>query len=376
MHYNKKFKKKGAQLLPSILTQMIFVILAGAILLMIISLLFSNDSDIESAISVCRTSVDAREYAASKSFREVGSAVPMLCKTIDIEIPENKYAELAKQNFTKAVLRNIADRSMDCWYMFGQGLYSKDVFDKGGFFDKNKCFACFTFSIKEEKNYEPIQLLDLINFLAIETYKPVPKHVPICLFDDEKQENCVTRNSPECARKGGICVNKKDQLHGYILYEGWSCDSKKEVCYVPPLMLETYFEYINSKAGGDIQIDPGFIGLRGLTLKEGDENKEYSISEVTGFSKDNLYVVSFISDTTDWGAMIVTGLVVGAAVAAAPFTFGGSIGALAAISVGATAGALGGGHIQYAFRDKGSSIYISQIDDMGDRCRVVGDFNQ
>jgi hypothetical protein len=413
---NKIKFKNGSQLLPSILTQMIFVILAGAILLMLVSLLFSDNSNIESAISACRTSVDAREYTASKSIGTARSAVPMLCKTIDIEIPEKKYAELAKKNFTKAVMMNIADRSMDCWYMFGDGMYDKNVFSGWNFFQKNQCFACFTFTINEEKNYEPISLDQFYNFVNSEPYKPVPKHVPICLFDDEKKENCVSRDSPECIRKGGICINKKDQLHGYVLYEGWSCDSRKEVCYIPPSMLETYNEYMFNKAYGVFSLGSELVG--------NDLDVMSTISNLQTndiFTKDKIYSVAFISHTRDIGLIVTTGVVAAAIVTAVvlsggtaaavaagagaatttsstmagiTFVYGtGSItgtlatstvatgaslsklGALTILGSGVGGGTVGAGVTEFLKKDA-PTIYISDLNGIEDKCNVVGDFNQ
>ena len=150
--------KKGLEITASMLTKLLYVLFGAFILFGVIIIIFSDSSDIDSAIAVCRSSVDAREFAARQSLGTSRSAVPMLCKTIDLQIPEKQYLEIARTNFTKAVMMNIADRSMDCWYMFGDGVYDRNVFSGWGFFRKNQCFTCFTFTISDHDNYESIYI--------------------------------------------------------------------------------------------------------------------------------------------------------------------------------------------------------------------------
>jgi hypothetical protein len=277
--FSPKINKKAVSITATTLTKLIFVLVAGIILFAIVAILFSDNSDIESALAVCRTSVDAREMAAGKTLGSARSSVPMLCKTHDIIIPEKKYHELAEKNFSKAVMMNIIDRSMDCWWQFGEGMYDKNIFSGWGFFSKNQCFACFTFTIKYPENPVTIYIDMLSEFYSTEPYKPLAQHKPLCLFDEKENEGCVSRDAPECERKGGIC-SEGDTFLNFEKYEAWNCNKRKETCFVNPNMIETYEEYIFDKADGLFLIDP-------------------ELKDVNGFNSNNSYGIGFISHTRD-----------------------------------------------------------------------------
>lgn len=400
-------KKAGVTITPEQLAKLLLVIISGLILLTIISLVRSNESDIESAIMTCRSTVEAREFAAEYSKGTARSAVPMLCKTIDIEIPEDSYDELARQNFTKAVMMNIADRALDCWYMFGQGVTDKNVFGTS-LFSKNRCFTCFTFTIKDERryNYEPVSPLDFENFILLEPYKPVPRNVPFCLHDEDADSGrCIPSDASECVRKGGFCFDKKSDIQAYLKYEGWSCDSKNEVCYVYENMVESYLEHMVSKAPGLLGLGTPLYGfvesdltvinseeenndLENLLFNQGQSN-EYTISDDVkqflaslqkrGFNKDELYGISFISNTKDWGKTILgaAGAVVaiaGGVVVAKGFVV---VGVISTITGSASAGAGGLWAVYDYFKDDDvQTIYISTLEDIEDACSVRDDFNQ
>lgn len=412
--------KKAVEFSTAMLMKLIFALLGAFILFGVIYIIFSDSTDIESAIALCRTSVDAREYSATKTSGSLRAAVPMLCKTIDLQIPEQKYAELAERDFKKAVMMNIADRSMDCWYMFGDGVYDRNVFSGWGFFSKNQCFACFTFTINDHPNYEPVSIAEFNDFLSEESYKPIPEFVPFCLFDQDESDGCVPRNAPECERKGGIC--SEISLPGMDHYDGWGCDSKKKSCYINPGMFVTYTDHLLSRAYGVFTVEGNLIGLSPEIV---ENTASTSILPETGFNRDQTYGIGFISHTRDIGFAVVTAVVAAGVTAAIVFSGGTAAVPITAsvttgasmlqvgggvvtymavaqttvitgttVAAGATAGAglktigaiaLIGGGAGYAAeesflsifnRRQPPTIYLSEISDLENECNVVGDFNQ
>lgn len=348
--------KKALELSASMLTKLILVLLGGIILFAIVAILVSDRSDIETQIQVCRSSVEAREFAARHSVGVSRSGVPMLCQTIDITVPEDKYNELAKEDYNKAVMMNIADRAMDCWYMFGQGKYDRNVFSGWGVFSKNQCFACFTFTIKDHKDFVPFKDEDFYKFLAEEPYKPIPRHVPFCLFDDEEEEGCVSSDAPECIRKGGNCLDSKtENFSGFQKYEGWDCDSNKKSCFIYENMVESYLSYMYSEAEGLFGIDPSF-------------------SDKT-FTNEDILGVGFISHTRDIGYTVFAASLTTAGVALSIIT-GGSFGFIVLGALATTGGGVASDVAMNYLARQPPTIYFSTLSGLEQRCNVVDDFNQ
>lgn len=374
--------KLGEMLSTSMLAKLILVLVSGLILLTIISLIASDETSTESLIQTCRASVEAREFAAKHTADLLRASVPMLCKSMEIEIPEDPYFELATTNYSRAVMMNIADRAMDCWYMFGQGVFHKDVFGTT-FFTKNKCFSCFVFTLKDDRRFdsEEINVSEFYNFLFSEPYKPVPRNVPFCLHDDEEQINCVPRGASECERKGGFCFEKDEEIGLYYNYEGWSCDSRKKSCHVYPNMVESYIEHMLSKSPGLVTLGSDLIKIdeNELGLDQGDDI-EIPISEPV-FEIGELYSISFISETKDWGWAFV-------------HSYGISSGIYAAVVSGITALLsnpvilipvlfIADPDLEQIYEDVVNlltgdepTIFISTLKEIDKECKVVKDFNQ
>ncbi len=259
-----------------------FMIILGAIQM------FASRADVDSGLSICRGSLALSEHSAiGGEFDALGTSIdfstklsPLLCKTYDLQFPEKKF----EKEFGKtkdAVLKNIAERIVDCFWQFGEGKVDSNVFGKQ-FFDfttKNNCFNCFTFTIDEMKDAEYIDTNDLFSFMSKTPYTASADDRPFCEGDEgENPEDCIDKNQPECKRKGGICA--EDYLIGqYSKFEKWSCP-KKETCFVKNENLLTYMEYIYFSGGqGMISINDG----------------------LTTFTQDETYTIAFVSQTSDFG---------------------------------------------------------------------------
>lgn len=364
-----KWNRKGVKKPSEKITKLIFGLLIFFSLAYVIFNFFSDDFDIDSAIEICKSSVDAREFV-HRNTKTARGTLPLLCKTIPLEIPEEKYNALANENFKKAVMMNIADRSMDCWYMFGKGKYDRNVFGSWNVFQANRCFACFNFTIRDHKNYEPIYLDKFSQFISEEPYKPIPRHVPFCLFDDEEQEGCVSEGSPECIRKGGNCLDSRtEDFSGFKKYDGWDCDSNKKSCFVHESMIETYANYMQSEAFGVFTADPGM-----LSLPELEEGQTFNIDQVPGFVKDETYGIGFIVHTRDVGYSVVAGSlsVFGAALTVMT---GGSFGLIVLGVVATTGTGVASDAVMNNLRRQPPTIYLAKMEGIEQRCALVKDFN-
>jgi hypothetical protein len=361
--------KKGQEFPQGKLVMILIVLAIGILLSYILYGALLNDDDIASGIEICKKSVDAREYAARTTSGIARQAAPLLCRTFSLEMPEKQYDNIVQTDFSKAVMMNIADRAMDCWYQFGEGMYDKNIFSGTGIFSKNQCFVCFNFTIKDDKNYEHVLLEDFDNFVALEPYKPIPNYKPFCI-PGENDENCVSPKASECEIKGGYC---SENMPGLIEFEGWSCDSRKKKCFISSSMLETYSEYMLNKAVGVFTANPNLYGI--------DQEKINDVGEISnlidhGFTKDKEYGIAFIVHTRDIGWTVV-GVAAGLTGIALTVASGGSFG-LVVLGKAAlvTAAGSGGDAIMDIIKRSPPTIYITGMDDIQEKCKVVGDFNQ
>lgn len=282
--------------------KILLVIVAFMIILAAIKM-FASRADVDSGLSICRGSVALQENSKIGGDVDIPLVTsgdfsyklsPLLCKTYDLKLPENKYKR--KLGETKeAVLKNIADRIADCWWEFGEGKINENVFGQQlfGFTSKNRCFNCFTFSINEMKDAQEIPVEELYDYMASHPYTAIADDEPFCGFkegdfsgggagdewsDGKIHKDCIDKNLPECERKGGICA--EDYYIGeYTEFDSWSCP-KKEKCFVNNENLLTYMEYIY------------YSGGKGL-ISAGDDLKK--------FTQDESYSIAFVSQTSDFG---------------------------------------------------------------------------
>lgn len=276
--------------------------LVGRLIILIISLMvilgviriIASRADADSALTICRGSLALKEYS------NVGigdnwlfgdtlnyDLAPLLCKTFDLKFPEEKYPPTRD-----SVVKNIADRTADCWWQFGEGLVETDVFEKNLLWGRNKCFICYTFSTDTLKEDEVIKIEEVYDYMASSPYKAISDDRAVC-GSKEAEENslsnaggdqgsevkCIDQKTPECERKGGNCRDYCTTTTESEFYD-WACLKKSQKCCVNNENLVTYLDYIYYAKGTGV-------------VSVGDN--------MGAFEKKQTYAIAFISQTTDFG---------------------------------------------------------------------------
>ena len=309
----------------------VFLTITATLLIMAVIGEFQGPAEAKAAESICRTSVALRE----KSFTEVrygivhptNVATPLLCRTIDKYLPENKDASKIQ------VEKEIADLMAKCWYQFGEGRI-QDVFKEDTDFSSN-CFVCYDLNIRETSKFKgEIKNEEFLQYLFSTPYKAYPNGDfckptggfcmdadtttgcsskisadPSYLLIDKKNDVCKQKGKSACCyteygcwNKGGICSNKNPDADKYSIYNLWDCPSKMN-CYIKKEDFFSYGDYIQ-KYGGE-----------GHTI-------------VTDIKPGETYAISFGSPNTKtyhWSNVvgIGVGLGVGLKVAAVGLTIAG-----------------------------------------------------
>ena len=134
---------------------MILIITAGfAIIFMIIPLIV-QETDIAAADSICKASVALR----AKTYTEISPGIgpvdvdiaefgtPLLCKTSELILPEDKTAD------KEAIQKELAGLIVSCWNRYGEGLI-ENVFKTTGSKAKNRCQVCYIVNLRETTNFQ------------------------------------------------------------------------------------------------------------------------------------------------------------------------------------------------------------------------------
>lgn len=257
--------------------------LVSFIVLTFVIMLFVDRSDVDTALPICRSSIALREQSTvGVDFMNLNTKLaPLFCKTFDLTFPERRFEDIHPGE-NEAVYRNIADRIADCWWQFGQGVIEKDIFGKNMGWGRDRCFTCYTFSIKDKELYREIDPDILYFYMDITPYTAAEVYLPMCTGQEGEDKNsCVDVDAPECERKGGVCSSIELQYPPFDEYPLWSCN-RNQKCYVDESMLITYFDFMDYHAPGILMIDDDIF-----------ENGYFSTTDV--------YAISFISSTTDMG---------------------------------------------------------------------------
>lgn len=276
--------------------------------------MFASEAEAKTAESICKVSVVLRE----KTYTEIGVgpvdftsvASPLLCKTIDKDLPENKDA--TKEH----VKRQFANLMTSCWNQFGEGLI-KDVFKQGDPFINN-CFICSTVSLSGTKKFkEPIPQNEFLEYLFTTPYKineegdrcKVSGGFCIdsedkggCFADDDnnvddkyvsmnkKSTVCKKQGKNSCCYTGYECWDKGGKCEGsnndpkYTQYDKWRCPPDMS-CFVKKENYYSYGEYFQSFGGeGKIflgtDIKPGEV----YAISFGSPTEKCDICEIWGLS--------------------------------------------------------------------------------------------
>ncbi|MEK6969873.1 MAG: hypothetical protein AABW48_05590 [Nanoarchaeota archaeon] len=153
------------------ITLIAFVLISGVLLRFM-----SKSSDIEAEV-LCQNSIALRAKSAFYVKSSLADAelklVPPLCKTIDKKITGNR----------QQILRQIAEASARCWWMFNEGRYEEilssgdlDILPSVLGFDgyENQCFNCYTLLIdQEEIEGGSITAKELFDFFPTKKYSKV-----------------------------------------------------------------------------------------------------------------------------------------------------------------------------------------------------------
>jgi hypothetical protein len=263
---------------------------------------FIGKAEGKTAETICRGSVAARIYAKIEQ-KQLGfekKLSPLLCKTLNKELPESTPA---KGKELETVKREISNSIARCWWMFGEGTtkdtFGSDIFPRLA----DKCFICYTIKIKDmDKGF--FKGVDLRAFMASQPYKIIEEDDSCHLGDgfcyntkqecedakqdykgyfkfDKNSKQCQKKNKKgccytnyDCINKGGICKSSNPNKENYVEYNKWSCPRKLN-CFIKKDSYQTYLDYI--QLNGKFYVDDN------LLFKE----------------KKETYAVVFISDTSN-----------------------------------------------------------------------------
>jgi hypothetical protein len=321
----------------------ILILSAGFILILGILKMFASEAEDKTAESICKASVVLREKTYTKIEKynvEFGSvASPLLCKTIDKNLPENKDA--TKEH----VKRQFANLMTSCWNQFGEGLI-KDVFKQGDPF-MNNCFICSTASLSGTKKFkEPISQNEFLEYLFTTPYK-INEESDGCkvgggfCIDSENKDACniegadiqyvnINKKSTACKKQGKTsccytgyeCWDKGGKCEGsnnnpkYTKYDKWSCPSDMS-CFVKKENYYSYGEYFQSFGGeGKILLGTDIRPGETYAISFGSPTDECSWCETAGLigAGVGIAVSGFLTGGTSWlimGVGAVTGYIVG-----------------------------------------------------------------
>lgn len=283
--------KKGDwnMLIMIIVLTLSFIIIAGLIIQ------FLGKAEGKTAETLCRGSVAARTRT---HFEPAGGAAPniylspLLCKTLDAKLPEQGYLSTKEE-----IMRNMADLSAKCWWIFGEGLVNADdIVGERGWFSKDKCYVCYTVNIKDIRDSSSITKEELEAYFSEAIYKIeegvsqcTPDGKGICIpkectcgeacgaypdYDtkrwpnffsegscEENQKCCYNRKN-ECEDKGGKCFDirsssckEKSSENNEYEYPQWKCEASTETCCLNKEKAVTYTNYIQGN-GGYITVQP------------------------------------------------------------------------------------------------------------------------
>lgn len=382
----------------------IIIIVVSAVAIILITPTLLDRAETSTAETVCRASLMAREKTAVhlpyvSSVTGDIQITPLLCKTIDKEIPKKKDAK------KEAVMKEFADSMARCWWQFGNGLID-DVFKEGNP-TTNNCFICYDIKTKKTSDFkEKIDGREFLEYLVKTPYKievegdkchnfggECVSTESLCseknskfsgegklkIFEsDEKNLVCKQKYNEEnnkkpvccysdysCWNNGGEC-SEKDTKSGFVKYDKWKCPSDKK-CYIKDKNYVTYARYIQSYDGyGNMiittPIEPGST----YAVSFGSPTGECEICEKIGLITGGVAAVVIIIYT---------------APVSLPFTvlFGSGLVGGGALGLGAYSSAkLTLNAYSDLFKRKINTIYLTTLDEAfaESRCNIIKDVGE
>jgi len=174
--------KKGLGMEFIITTSLVlisFFLIAG-----LLGRFMSRTTDLEAEL-LCQTSIVQRARTAVNIDWDVGGislfrsqvkTIPPLCRTIDKKVSGSR----------EQILREVADKMVRCWWMFGEGRY-EDILDPADAnlfpevlgledYGPNQCFNCYTILVDEDEiSGGPITGGEISEYLSKNVYAKVNK---------------------------------------------------------------------------------------------------------------------------------------------------------------------------------------------------------
>jgi len=367
LHLNKK---ATARFIVSII-----ILTVSLILMSLLITQFVSKAEAKTSETICRGSVFAREKSSDTAKGIV--ATPLLCKTQDLQLPEEKDG--SKQQ----VMKETADLMARCWWQFGEGQIA-DVFKEGSIL-KNSCMICYRVTTGKTKNFkEEISQEEFVNFLVQTPYivgsewddkckalggfcaeneglcskgdgwESDKKNIICNKKYDSKDVCCYSDYS--CLNNGGVCEDKSTDSD-YVMYNKWDCPDDK-TCYIKDVNYVTYARYIQSYKG---------VG---------------NIIMTTPITPNEIYAISFGSPNRDCGWCKWAGASIGGAVGLTTgaivtvYTLGaGSVAVPALVGAAATVGGGIGGTIGWFVGDIGAD-QVSKLFNRDKNTIYLTTFNQ
>ncbi|MEM4755891.1 MAG: hypothetical protein QW594_02050, partial [Candidatus Woesearchaeota archaeon] len=189
--------------------------------------------DIDQELALTRSSLFAAEKLELSVLGAEVLRAKLYLRTHLISVPEAQYSSKKAD-----VAKNLAERTVDCWWAFGSGEISENVLSsvwyKGS---KDKCFVCFIITIDELKGNEgessaTISKEEFLAYLFLMPYKAKDTKKKKCT-DEQKKNNdpdCIHEGMPECEAKGGTCRAAGSCFPTEVPFTQWACKSKSQCC--------------------------------------------------------------------------------------------------------------------------------------------------
>ena len=327
---------------------------------------------------LCQATNAARAATAIDTGVMEVNVVPRFCKTIHKAIPSKGY-----QQTTDGAKKEMKDMTTNCWWQWLEG-GTAGMFGKSWPWSKNKCFVCYTYDIKKNRNVKSFSAeaftdtLRSTAYIARDTsdkcnpagggycttgscdpnkgWREVQSKPGICKKD---RVCCVARSvRDECVNKGGRCEIGGCPSTYPAKYEDWSCGAG-ECC----LEKENYFTTLDY-----IQ----FFNGQGRISIEGD----IETFNAQGTKGADTYAIAFVQENDDefWthvvtiggGVLLGVGIVIGTGGAGLiPLALGAGVGA----GTGYLA-KLGIDEVQAMGKDTHSQLLITKFNALRDKCLV------
>lgn len=175
----KRYHKKAHSFPMEMIIKMLLAVVGFFFIIVLIYKIFTG-LQAESIEQACRASViakvkfrdvaDATAGNIGESF--VNRAYPVQCITQRKDIPEKKTRTMGDEEIRDQTLKEIADMTVSCWWMFANGNYHQIFADAG--INSNKCHICYKFVINplDALTQQALTKQDLIEYMSTHKYDP------------------------------------------------------------------------------------------------------------------------------------------------------------------------------------------------------------